>query len=124
MYFLSASSHVFTSFAFSKNKHQQLTTKRKHVTTLLQIKEFHIQQQKTFTPYKFQFNNYGVQLIMVFNYKRFKNLFSVILNKYKVKVVKLATVVEGDQKAPFSIATTPRCRGDRYSFPWIAPLYP
>ena len=24
--------------------------------------------------------------------------------------VKLATVVEGDQKAPFSIATTPRCR--------------
>ena len=26
-------------------------------------------------------------------------------------VVKLATVVEGDQKAPFSIATTLRCRG-------------
>ena len=23
--------------------------------------------------------------------------------------VKLATVVEGDQKAPFSVATTPRC---------------
>ena len=37
---------------------------------------------------------------------------------------KLATVVEGDQKAPFSIATTPRCRGGCYSFPWIAPLYP
>ena len=33
---------------------------------------------------------------------------------------KLATVAEGDQKAPFSIATTPRCRGGRYSFP----LYP
>ena len=30
----------------------------------------------------------------------------------------LATFVEGDQKAPFSIATTPRCRGGRYSFPW------
>ena len=30
----------------------------------------------------------------------------------------------GDQKAPFSIATTPRCRGECYSFPWIAPLYP
>ena len=29
----------------------------------------------------------------------------------------LATVVERDQKAPFSIATTPRCRGRRYSFP-------
>ena len=43
------------------------------------------------------------------------------LNKGKKK---LATVVEGDQKAPFLIATTPRCRGERYSFPWIAPLYP
>ncbi len=31
--------------------------------------------------------------------------------------IKLATVVEGDPKAPFSIATTPRCRGGRYSFP-------
>ena len=32
---------------------------------------------------------------------------------------------EGDLKAPFSIATTPRCRGGkRYSFPWITPLYP
>ena len=40
------------------------------------------------------------------------------------KVVKLVTVVEGDPKAPFSIATTPTCRGGRYSFPWIAPLYP
>ena len=38
--------------------------------------------------------------------------------------LKLATVVEGAQKAPFSIATTPRCRGGRYSFPWIASLYP
>ena len=29
----------------------------------------------------------------------------------------LASVVEGDQKASFSIATKPRCRGGRYSFP-------
>ena len=36
----------------------------------------------------------------------------------------MATVVESDPKAPFSIATTPRCRGGRYSFSWIAPLYP
>ena len=28
------------------------------------------------------------------------------------------SVVKGDQKAPFLIATTSRCRG-RYSFPWI-----
>ena len=33
-------------------------------------------------------------------------------------------LVEGDQKAPFSTATTLRCRGGRYSFPRIAPLYP
>ena len=38
--------------------------------------------------------------------------------------VKLATLVEGDPKAPFSIATTPRCRRGHYSFHWIAPLYP
>ena len=38
--------------------------------------------------------------------------------------VKLATIVEGDPKAPFSIATTPRCRGGRYSIPRIGPLYP
>ena len=38
--------------------------------------------------------------------------------------VKLVTLVEGDQKAPFSLTTTPRCREERYSFPWIALLYP
>ena len=31
--------------------------------------------------------------------------------------VKLATIVEGNPKDPFSIATTPMCRGGRYSFP-------
>ena len=41
------------------------------------------------------------------------------VNKNKVN---LATLVDGDPKAPFSVATTPRCRGGRYSFPWIAPL--
>ena len=41
---------------------------------------------------------------------------------YIVKV-KLVTVVEGDPKAPFSIATTSRDRGGRYSFHWITPLY-
>ena len=37
---------------------------------------------------------------------------------------KSATVVEGDDKVPFSIATTSRCREGRYTFPRIAPLYP
>ena len=34
----------------------------------------------------------------------------------------LAAVVEGDQKAPFLIATTLSCWLKHYSFPWIAPL--
>ena len=29
------------------------------------------------------------------------------------------TIVEGNPKAPFSIATTPRCRGGCYSFPGL-----
>ncbi len=40
------------------------------------------------------------------------------------KQVKLKTVVDGEPKAPFSIATTPGCLGGHYSFPWIRPLYP
>ena len=35
----------------------------------------------------------------------------------------LATAVEGNSKAPFSIATTAKCREERYSFLWIASLY-
>ena len=31
----------------------------------------------------------------------------------------MATIVEGNPKAPFSIATTPRCRGGHYSFPGL-----
>ena len=41
-----------------------------------------------------------------------------------VSKVKLATVVEGHLKAPFSIATRPRCKGECNSFPRITPLYP
>ena len=37
--------------------------------------------------------------------------------------VKLATVVQGNPKAPFYIATTPKCWEDRCSIPWFAPLY-
>ena len=36
----------------------------------------------------------------------------------------MAILFEDHPKAPFSIATIPRCRGGRYSFPGIAPLYP
>ena len=38
--------------------------------------------------------------------------------------IKLVTLVKGDPKAPFSIATEPRCRGGPDYFPLIAPLYP
>ena len=40
-----------------------------------------------------------------------------------VILVMLATLVEGDPKAPLSIATTPRYREGCYFFPWITPLY-
>ena len=56
------------------------------------------------------YNQYGESLKFLYFAKNIK--------------VNLATVVEGDPKVPFSIATTPRCRGERHSFPWIAPLYP
>ena len=41
----------------------------------------------------------------------------------KVKV-KSATLVAGDPKDPFLIATTLRCRRGYYFILWIAPLYP
>ena len=36
----------------------------------------------------------------------------------------MATVVEGDWKAPFLIATTPKYSRGYNPFSWIAPLYP
>ena len=38
---------------------------------------------------------------------------------FRIALIKLATVVDGDQKATFSIDTTPRCKGERYSFPGL-----
>ena len=51
-----------------------------------------------------------------------------ILNKRKLvfllsQISKLATIVEGDPKTPFSIATTPRCRRGYYTISWVASLY-
>ena len=45
-------------------------------------------------------------------------------NSNLVKLSLLATLVKGDPKLLFSIATTPRCTGKRYSFARTAPLYP
>ena len=36
----------------------------------------------------------------------------------------MATLFKGYLKPLFSIANTPRCRGECYSIPWFAPLYP
>ena len=41
------------------------------------------------------------------------------MQSINISKVKLATIVEGNPKAPFSIATTPMCRGGRYSFPGL-----
>ena len=46
------------------------------------------------------------------------------ITSLSTKISKLAIVVEGDPKAPFSTTTTPRCSEECDSFPWIAPLYP
>ena len=39
-----------------------------------------------------------------------------------IYIYRWPTVVDGDPKAPCSIATTLRCRRGKYTFPWIAPL--
>ena len=48
----------------------------------------------------------------------------LIFNCYQkfILISKLATIVEGDSMAPFSISTTgviSRCKGERYSFPGL-----
>ena len=51
---------------------------------------------------------------------------SELLNRHKKDYiqVRLVTAVESNPKALCSITTTLRCWGGRYSFPWIAPIYP
>ena len=45
-----------------------------------------------------------------------KTVFKVILESITHCKVKLTTLVAGDPKAPFSIATTPKCRGECFPF--------
>ena len=56
-----------------------------------------------------------------FNFKKYFSILSLfeIYDNFYISKVKLATIVEGNPKAPVSIATTPRCRGGRYSFPGL-----
>ena len=61
--------------------------------------------------------------VVVIEKGAFESPSTIVPNNYII-AVKLGTLVEGDPKAPFSIATTPRYRGGCYSLPLIAPLYP
>ena len=63
--------------------------------------------------------------ILIFTLTKYRRILSFFedYNTIKKDISKLATEVADDQNAPFSIAITSRCRGGRYSFPWIAPLY-
>ena len=71
-------------------------------------------------PRLFRSTNYCNCLVYL-NMMSQKSLFCMLISKVS-EVVSL--LVEGDPKTPFSIATTPRCKGGRYSIPWIDPLYP
>ena len=61
---------------------------------------------------------------LTWDWTQISRAISQISNHYANVRLKLTTLVEGDPKAPFSIATIPRCKEGRYSIPWIAPLYP
>ena len=57
--------------------------------------------------------------IMISNINSMSNLIQRgIISQDPIYKSKLATVVEGDQKAPFSMANTPRRREGRYSL-WV-----
>ena len=47
----------------------------------------------------------------------------MIFSSKSIKAI-MVTIVEGDTKAFFSKATALRSWGGRYTFPWIALLYP
>ena len=55
-------------------------------------------------------------------YVPLENTLSLSLYIYIYIYISLPTVVEVDPESPFSIATTPRCRGGWYSFLWIVLL--
>ena len=65
--------------------------------------------------------SFELETVLYFKLKNFNAIMLTIINITVSS--KLVTLVEGDPKAPFLIATTPMCRGGCYSFPWIAPLY-
>ena len=61
----------------------------------------------------------GLVLVLLVTSHTYNRQFWFFNIGFLMIVVKLATIVEGDQKVPFSIATTPMCKGGRYSFPGL-----
>ena len=59
-----------------------------------------------------------VQRFSHYALKRHKRHFPLLY----IYIYKLVNRIRGRPKAPFSIATTTKCRGGHYSFPCIAPL--
>ena len=70
------------------------------------------------------YDNHVLHHIILYIICIFYNIYIYIHTYVYTIKVKLATLVEGNQNAPFSIATTLICRRGHNSFPWIAPLYP
>ena len=73
-----------------------------------------------------QFPKYGTILFVAvgISSREFLYILHILEKKDFAELSKLATIVEGEPKAPLSIATILNVWGRRYFFPWIAPLYP
>ena len=48
----------------------------------------------------------------------------LVLNHFYTNISKVGDRSRGWPEGPFSMTTIQRCRGGRYSFPWIVQLYP
>ena len=59
---------------------------------------------------------------MYIRYYLLLNSTTLGLSNQQYEYISWPTIVESNPKAPSSIATTPMCSGEPYSFPWIAPL--
>ena len=53
------------------------------------------------------------------DFSKTEDSYTIVLSTSETSKLKLATIVKGNQKAPFSIATTPRCRDGTTPFPGL-----
>ena len=103
-YICSILNHSDLSSFWKESKWKFLWDKMIFTLNQFQTKQSHIYKEKILKKNYFTFSLY-------------------LFNDFRIYIYIYISKV-GDQKAPFSIATTPTCRGGRYSLPWIAPLYP